>query len=55
MYLGSILSLQQVHYNIGKLRAEKGQAVIAEKFYREAIRYRVQLINTHCTGLFLDN
>ncbi|CAH3184351.1 unnamed protein product [Porites lobata] len=28
----------KVHYNIGKLRAEKGQAVIAEKFYREAIR-----------------
>ncbi|XP_073256035.1 protein O-mannosyl-transferase TMTC4-like [Porites lutea] len=45
----------KVHYNIGKLRAEKGHAVIAEKFYREAIMYRVELINTHCTGLFLDN
>ncbi|XP_073254700.1 protein O-mannosyl-transferase TMTC4-like [Porites lutea] len=44
----------KVHYNIGKLRAEKGQAVIAEKFYREAINC-VQLINTHFTGLFLDN
>ena len=32
-------SIQQVHYNIGKIRAEKGQVVIAEKFYREAIRY----------------
>lgn len=28
----------KVHYNIGKLRAEKGQGEIAEKFYREAIR-----------------
>lgn len=34
-----LLSLQQVHYNIGKIRAEKGQVIIAEKFYREAIKY----------------
>lgn len=28
----------KVHYNIGKIRAEKGEVVIGEKFYREAIR-----------------
>jgi len=28
----------KVHYNIGKVRGEKGQVEVAEKFYREAIR-----------------
>jgi len=28
----------KVHYNIGKVRGEKGRVEVAEKFYREAIR-----------------
>ena len=37
--LSLISILKQVHYNVAKVRGEKGQVEVAEAFYREAIRY----------------